>query len=73
LKNALKVIKSLLNEILNLAEHVAKVYNVSREEQDKFAFSSQVKYKNAVLTNCFKDEIGIFLNDQKISDFEFIF
>jgi acetyl-CoA C-acetyltransferase len=43
------------------AENVAKVYNVSREDQDKFALSSQQKYKIAQQSGNFKNEIGIFL------------
>jgi acetyl-CoA C-acetyltransferase len=41
----------------NTAEHVAQVHNVSREEQDTFAFKSQKKYKNAFDSNFFKEEI----------------
>ena len=44
---------------LKKAENVAKVYNITREEQDKFALSSQLKYKNAYENNHFKNEIGI--------------
>lgn len=39
------------------AENVAKQYNVSRDDQDKFAFSSQVKYAEAFKNGKFKDEI----------------
>lgn len=39
------------------AENVAERYHVSREEQDKFAFHSQEKYKNAHEQGKFKDEI----------------
>ncbi|MCP9751144.1 acetyl-CoA C-acyltransferase [Ferruginibacter sp. HRS2-29] len=39
------------------AENVAKQWNVSREEQDKFALSSQEKYAAAQKDNKFKEEI----------------
>lgn len=39
------------------AENVAKHYNISREEQDEFAFHSQMKAKDAVETGRFSDEI----------------
>jgi 3-oxoadipyl-CoA thiolase len=39
------------------AENVAKKYNVSRERQDEFAYSSQMKAKSAILSGKFKDEI----------------
>jgi acetyl-CoA C-acetyltransferase len=40
-----------------IAEEVAKVFNVSRQEQDKFAFGSQQKYKTAFENNNFENEI----------------
>ena len=39
------------------AENVAKKYNISREEQDLFAFNSQIKTKKAIDSGKFKDEI----------------
>ncbi|MCX7877479.1 MAG: acetyl-CoA C-acyltransferase [Ignavibacteria bacterium] len=39
------------------AENVARKYNISREEQDKFALSSQMKAKVAIESGRFKDEI----------------
>ena len=42
----------------NTAEHVAKVYAVSREDQDKYAFLSQQKYAQALKDNVFQNEIG---------------
>jgi 3-oxoadipyl-CoA thiolase len=39
------------------AENVAEKYNVSREDQDEFALSSQQKYKQAHMNGAFKDEI----------------
>ena len=39
------------------AENVAKKYNISREEQDVFAFQSQEKYAAALNTNKWKEEI----------------
>lgn len=39
------------------AENVAKQYNISREEQDQFAFESQQKAAKALESNIFKEEI----------------
>ncbi|MFD1360820.1 thiolase family protein [Lentibacillus salinarum] len=39
------------------AENVAEKYGVSREEQDEFALNSQMKTKQAVENNRFKEEI----------------
>lgn len=39
------------------AENVASKWNISRDEQDKFALSSQQKYFSAASKNLFKDEI----------------
>lgn len=39
------------------AENVARQWNVSREEQDQFAYSSQLKYENAHKANLFADEM----------------
>ncbi len=39
------------------AENVAKKYDISREDQDKFAYASQMKAKVALENNVFADEI----------------
>ncbi len=39
------------------AENLAKKYNISREEQDIYAYNSQQKAGNATKTGLFKDEI----------------
>jgi acetyl-CoA C-acetyltransferase len=39
------------------AENIAEKYNISREEQDKFAAHSQQKAENAIREGKFKDEI----------------
>ena len=39
------------------AENVASKYDISREEQDEFAFNSQLKAKYAIETGRFSDEI----------------
>ncbi|WP_062352454.1 thiolase family protein [Bacillus kwashiorkori] len=50
------------------AEHVAKVYQISREEQDQFAFESQMKAKAAVDAGKFLEEIvPIHVNDETIN------
>ncbi len=47
------------------AENVAKQWNISREEQDLFAFNSQEKYFAAKAANKFDDEItAVELNDK---------
>jgi len=38
-------------------ENVAELYNISREDQDQFAFSSQQKAERAIKSNKFKEEI----------------
>jgi 3-oxoadipyl-CoA thiolase len=48
------------------AENVAEKWNVSREDQDAFAFSSQSKYKKAFEAGKFKNELVAFpLTNQK--------
>jgi len=42
----------------NTAEAVADKYNVSREDQDEFAFNSHMKALNALDTNRFQDQIA---------------
>ena len=39
------------------AENIAKKFNISREEQDKFALNSQKKTESAILNNKFDDEL----------------
>ncbi|MDB9822819.1 thiolase family protein [Deltaproteobacteria bacterium] len=39
------------------AENVAELYNISREDQDEFAYTSQMRAKKALETGRFKDEI----------------
>lgn len=39
------------------AENVAKQYHISREDQDQFAYESQMKYAKALADNRFKEEI----------------
>lgn len=39
------------------AENVAKKYNISRQRQDEFAYSSQMKAKEAILAGKFRNEI----------------
>ncbi|QTA37436.1 acetyl-CoA C-acetyltransferase [Thermosipho ferrireducens] len=39
------------------AENLAEKYNITREEQDRFAFDSQLKAKKAIEAGRFKDEI----------------
>lgn len=48
------------------AENVAKRYNISREDQDQFAFESQMKAKKAIESNRFADEIvPVSVTDRK--------
>lgn len=46
------------------AENVATQFNISRQEQDEFAFSSQKKYKEAEVAGKFADEIVPILAPQ---------
>lgn len=49
---------SLINEPMGItAENIAKKYNVSRQDQDKYALSSHQKAIAAIKTNKFKKEI----------------
>jgi acetyl-CoA acyltransferase len=58
------------------AENVAKKWNISREDQDAFAFASQQKASKAIAAGVFKDEIvpvhGVFYegNEPKLVPFE---
>ncbi|GIN87280.1 acetyl-CoA acetyltransferase [Heyndrickxia sporothermodurans] len=48
------------------AENVAKKYKITREEQDQFAFESQMKAKNAIEQNRFNQElVSVSLRDRK--------
>ncbi len=48
------------------AENVAKRYNISREEQDAFAFESQQRAKKALASNRFTEEIvPVYVKDKK--------
>ncbi|MGE7949002.1 thiolase family protein [Lysinibacillus sp. NPDC093688] len=48
------------------AENVAKRFNISREEQDAFAFESQQRAKKAIASNRFAEEIvPVYVKDKK--------
>ncbi|MFJ7733612.1 acetyl-CoA C-acyltransferase [Lysinibacillus sp. NPDC097231] len=48
------------------AENVAKRFNISREDQDAFAFESQQRAKKAIATNRFAEEIvPVYVKDKK--------
>jgi 3-oxoadipyl-CoA thiolase len=54
------------------AENVAKRFGISREEQDEFAFHSQMKAKQAMEENRFKEEIiPVHQQDRKGNEFVF--
>lgn len=53
------------------AENVAEKYNISREEQDEFAFNSQMKAKEAIENNRFADEVTPITVKQKKEAFLF--
>lgn len=50
------------------AENVAQQYNITREEQDAFAFGSQKKAKQAMHENKFNQEIMSLIQKQKRGD-----
>lgn len=50
------------------AENVAKQWGVSREEQDEFAYQSQLKYQKAKEAGKFKDELLAYSIPQKKGD-----
>jgi len=50
------------------AENVAKKFNISREEQDKFALNSQKKTWEAIINNKFDDEIIKIKQDLNLLD-----
>ncbi|AEH51320.1 acetyl-CoA C-acetyltransferase [Pseudothermotoga thermarum] len=48
------------------AENLAEMYKITREEQDLFAYKSQMKAKKAIETGRFKDEIvAVVIKDKK--------
>jgi len=54
------------------AENLAKIYNISREEQDLFAYNSQMKFARAADQNKFADElIPVKLLDRKNNEIVF--
>src|SRR5699024_1273097 len=53
------------------AENVAEKYNISREEQDEFAFNSQMKAKKAIENHRFADEVTPITVKQKKEAFLF--
>ena len=53
------------------AENIAQEFEISREEQDKFAVSSQNKTEAAIKSGKFKDEIMPFVIKGKIDEFVF--
>ncbi|WP_315165973.1 acetyl-CoA C-acetyltransferase [Metaclostridioides mangenotii] len=73
-----KLVDSLVNDGLTdafnnyhmgiTAENLAEKFGISKEEQDRFALSSQEKAKNAQLNNRFKDEIVEVKVPQKKGD-----
>ncbi|MGH7790887.1 MAG: acetyl-CoA C-acyltransferase, partial [Thermodesulfobacteriota bacterium] len=50
------------------AENLAEVYNIAREEQDEFAYKSQMKAKEAIENGKFKDEIVPVMVPQRRGD-----
>ena len=50
------------------AENVAEKWHVSREDQDRFAYESQMKAKAAIEGNCFADELTAVPVPQKKGD-----
>ena len=65
------MIKDGLEDVFNhyhmgiTAENVAEKYNMTREEQDKFSYLSQMKIKKAMENGRFKDEIVPIIVPQK--------
>ncbi|WP_139822757.1 thiolase family protein [Tuberibacillus sp. Marseille-P3662] len=53
------------------AENVAEKYNISREEQDAFAMSSQEKIKNAMSKGYFDNQIAPYTVNNRKSTVEF--
>ena len=55
------------------AENVAEKYNVSREDQDKFAYRSQMRAKKAIEEGRFKDEIvPVMVPGEKKGEFKIV-
>ncbi len=50
------------------AENLAEAYNLSKEEQDEFAYKSQMKCKDAMESGRFKDEIVPVIIPQRRAD-----
>ena len=50
------------------AENLAEAYNLSKEEQDEFAYKSQMKCKEAMESGRFKDEIVPVMIPQRRAD-----
>jgi acetyl-CoA C-acetyltransferase len=50
------------------AENLAEAYNLSKEEQDEFAYKSQMKCKDAMESGKFKDEIVPVIIPQRRAD-----
>lgn len=50
------------------AENVAEKYNITREEQDQFAFTSQLRAEQAIKSGRFKDEIVPIVIPQRKGD-----
>lgn len=50
------------------AENLAESYNISKEEQDEFAYKSQMKCKDAMESGKFKDEIVPVMIPQRRAD-----
>ena len=50
------------------AENVAKKFNISRKEQDEFAFNSQKKTEFAISNNKFDDELVKIISETNILD-----
>ena len=54
------------------AENLAEKYEISREEQDEFAYNSQVKCKSAIESGKFEDEIvPVFIPQRKADPIPF--
>lgn len=49
---------------VNTAEHLARKYNVSRQDQDEYAALSQNKAENAIKTGYFEKEIVSITSDK---------
>ena len=54
--------------MLRTAENVAQRYGVSREQQDDYAFSSQMRTARAQRDGCFDDEIVPMKTTKRVTD-----